>query len=168
MRVEVEGAAKSEKATLHNLLQLYLHDMSEFAPGTVDADGLFHYKFFDAYWTESERYPFFIRVDDSPAGFALIRRDQDGRADVSEFFVMRGYRRRGVGSMAAKRLFDLFPGDWQVRQESANTGAQRFWREAISQYTGGDFEDLVLDDGRWRGPAQRFHSSGAPHSAKEA
>lgn len=171
MRIEVERAPISQKATLHNLLQLYLHDMSEFAPAQCDGEGVFHYRFFDSYWIEPERYPFLVRIDRSPAGFALIRLD-DGTTDVSEFFVMRGFRRRGVGSIVAKRLFDLFPGNWQVRQESANVGAQRFWHNVISQYTGGEFQDLVLDDDRWKGPAQRFHTSGAPtstaHSAKEA
>ena len=156
---------------MHNLLQMYLHDMTEFAPGAVDAEGIFQYKPFDAYWTEPDRYPFFIRVDGSPAGFALIRLDEDGRNDMSEFFVMKGYRRSGVGSVAAKRLFDRFPGDWQVRQEPSNTAAQRFWRNVITRYTGGDFHDLVLDDDRWKGPAQRFHSVGATtvvHCSKEA
>jgi hypothetical protein len=52
----------------------------------------------------------------------------------------------------------MFKGRWQVRQESTNFGAQKFWRRVISEYTGGDFADLAEGDDAWRGPIQRFDS----------
>ena len=42
--------------------------------------------------------------------------------DMAEFFVMRKYRRHGIGIVAARELFARFPGDWQVRQLTANRG----------------------------------------------
>jgi predicted acetyltransferase len=172
MNVVVERAPGYAKSTLHNLIQLYFHDMSEFKQREVDGQGLFHYRYFDSYWTEPDRYPFLIRVDGSPAGFALVRSIDEGRADMAEFFVLRGHRHRGVGSIAAKQLFDMLRGRWEIREEAKNFGAQSFWRRVIQEYTDGEFEDLTMDDDHWRGPVQRFDSrrntAPANRSVKEA
>jgi hypothetical protein len=45
-----------------------------------------------------------------------------------------------------------------VRQKAENQAATAFWRRLIGRYTGGQFEELWLDDERWRGPTQRFAS----------
>ena len=67
---------------------------------------------------------------------------------MAEFFVMRKYRRTGVGTDAARAIFERFPGAWQVREEEANVGAIHFWRRAIP---------VSFDEGRWdNGPVQHF------------
>ena len=68
---------------------------------------------------------------------------------MAEFFVMSKYRRRGVGSEAARFAFDRFPGRWEVREMAANTPAQAFWRRVIGDYTGDNFTERRLDDGAW-------------------
>ena len=80
---------------------------------------------------------------------------------VSEFFIMRKYRRRGAGGEAARRMFDLFPGRWEVSEMAANLPAQAFWRKVIGAYTNGRFEERQWDNARWRGPVQWFDNSGA-------
>jgi len=67
--------------------------------------------------------------------------------------------RRGVGERAAAWLFERFRGPWEVRQRRENQAATAFWRRAIGRYAGGRFEELELDDERWRGPVQRFDST---------
>src|SRR5574341_1480553 len=98
MRVEVEKAPKGAKQTVWNLMQLYFHDMTEFSPRDVDNRGLFSYQHFDSYWSDDDRYPFLIRADGAIAGFALVRFEGDGAADMAEFFVLRAHRRGGIGS----------------------------------------------------------------------
>ena len=158
MRVEVEKAPEGVRQTIWNLMQLYFHAMTEFSPREVDNQGLFAYQYFDSYWSDGDRYPFLIRADSAIAGFALVRFDEQGRADMAEFFVLRAHRRGGIGSAAARQLFEMFKGRWQVRQEPRNVVAQKFWRGVISEHTGGDFEDLAEGDDAWRGPIQRFDS----------
>jgi predicted acetyltransferase len=101
------------------------------------------------------------RVDGHLAGFVIL--DEKSRItgdsevmDVAEFFVMRKYRRKGVGLTAAMIAFDFFPRRWEVRQMAKNVSATAFWRKAIAQYTSGRFEEIVFDDDRWRGPVQSF------------
>jgi predicted acetyltransferase len=50
---------------------------------------------------------------------------------MSEFFVMRKYRREGVGRTAARELFASFPGSWLVHEVPGNDAATAFWRDAI-------------------------------------
>jgi predicted acetyltransferase len=51
--------------------------------------------------------------------------------DVTEFFIMRKFRRPGVGKRAAAGLFQRYPGRWTVRQQVSNPAATAFWRTAI-------------------------------------
>jgi predicted acetyltransferase len=88
-------------------------------------------------------FPFLLWVDGRPGGFALVKRLRAAPAtfDMGEFFVVRSYRRRGIGRFAATWLFDGFAGAWEVRQMPTNAPAQRFWRRVIADYTGGAFTE---------------------------
>jgi predicted acetyltransferase len=96
-------------------------------------------------------------------GFALVQPGSYLSADPSvfdmaEFFVLRRYRRKGVGECVAAWLFDRFAGTWEVREKANHTAAIAFWRRTIGRYTGDRFEDFALDDERWHGQVQRFDS----------
>jgi predicted acetyltransferase len=54
--------------------------------------------------------------------------------DMAEFFVVRRYRRRGVGTDLAHQVWRRFPGKWEVRVKDANLPAQYFWQRAISAF----------------------------------
>jgi predicted acetyltransferase len=71
---------------------------------------------------------------------------------MAEFFVMRKYRRGGVGVIAARAVFARFPGEWQVRELAANAGAVAFWRKAIPVPFTEDMND--------EGPVQHFVIAG--------
>jgi predicted acetyltransferase len=140
MHIQVLAAQASDEPIMANLLELYLHDFSEFVPSTIGEDGRFGYPYLAAYWQERERFPFLIRVETTLAGFALVRQGslRSGEPDVmdmAEFFVLRGWRRRGVGGTAAHTLFQHFPGQWEVRVLEANVGALPFWEHTVASYT---------------------------------
>ena len=69
---------------------------------------------------------------------------------------MRKYRRLGAGKEAATRLFDLFPGRWEVAVVAPNTGALAFWRQVIGEYTGGRYEERFEESDLWHGAVQTF------------
>ena len=75
---------------------------------------------------------------------------------MAEFFVMRKYRRRGVGKQMAFNVFDRLPGKWEVRQVAENNAGIAFWRRIILEYTGGNVQETLLAGEDWRGPAQSF------------
>ena len=153
MNVEVPRATLQEKPILQNLMELYQYDFTEIEGTDVGASGLFGYSYLDHYWTDPGRYPFLVKVDGKVAGFVLVNRhsylsSNDETMAIAEFFIMRKYRRRGVGEQVATRVFDLFPGKWEVQQTEQNAGGRAFWRKVIGRYTAGRFEETLLTDGK--------------------
>jgi predicted acetyltransferase len=55
---------------------------------------------------------------------------------MAEFFIVRGCRRRSVGTRAAAAIWNRFPGRWEVRVRGRNEKAREFWGEAIRDFTG--------------------------------
>src|SRR3954464_13541478 len=124
MNVEVSDVTYGDKEVLRRLIEFYDYDFSEILGWDVNEHGTFGYRYFDQYWTDPDRLPLFIRVDGRLAGFALVAAGEPH--DMAEFFIMRKYRRTGIGTEAARAIFERFPGPWQVRQEEANVGAIDF------------------------------------------
>lgn len=129
MPIEVLEALDDDRAIIRRLLQLYHYDFSEFDGGDVNPHGEYTHRYFDEYWVDSDRRAYLFRVDGAWAGFALVFRGEPH--DIAEFFVMRKYRCRGVGSSAAAIIFEQLPGRWIVRQQLLNPAATAFWRRAI-------------------------------------
>jgi predicted acetyltransferase len=162
MRIELEDVYADDVSVLDNLMQLYKYDFSEFEDEDVEPSGRFPFIGFDSFFAERDPHAYLVRVDGNLAGFALAYRSEAFRDPsesvwwMHEFFVMRRFRKHGVGQRVAAQLFEQFPGTWEVGQVPTNTGAQAFWRKVIGRYTGGDFEEFELDDDRWHGPVQYF------------
>ena len=170
MRPEIIPVDTEARPLLEALFQLYCYDFSEILGLDVGDDGRFPGPALGGYFTDPRRHAFLIRVDGKPAGFALVNEGSrlSGDAsvrDMAEFFVMRRYRRQGVGEGAAHLLFDRFRGRWEVREKLENTAGTAFWRRIIARYTAGRFEDCAWDDERWRGPVQRFDAGISTPSA---
>ena len=91
----------------------------------------------------SERViPLVILSDLRPVGFALVDREPGGlRHRLSEFYIRREDRRRGLGREAAALIFTRFPGDWLVSESARNAGAIAFWRKVIAAYTRGRYQE---------------------------
>ncbi len=142
--IEIIHASLEQKQILANLLELYSHDFCEFIDLEIGLDGRFGYRELDLYWTDPDRLPFLLYVDNRLAGFVLIKTcHRDGVDltvwDIPEFFILRGYRGRGVGTAAAHQVWRRFPGPWEVRVMATNERAYRFWHRAIKNFAGDDF-----------------------------
>jgi predicted acetyltransferase len=161
--VEIVSADRDARDCLAALFQLYAYDFSDILSLDVADTGRFAVPPLDAYWTDPRCHAFLVRVDSKLAGFALVQERSRltgdlGVCDMAEFFVMRRFRRRGVGEHVAAWLFDRFRGPWEVRQKARNVAGTAFWRHAIGAYTAGRFEEVAMDDARWHGPVQHFDS----------
>jgi predicted acetyltransferase len=142
-------AAPSDAGILSNLLQLYAYDLSETFGLELGSDGRFKYDQLPLYWSEPERrFPFLIRHGTGIVGFALATRGSPGSDDpqdfdVAEFFVLRRYRRQGIGREAAFLLWNRFSARWIVRVSEGNHAGRQFWTRTISEYTGHAFEETI-------------------------
>jgi predicted acetyltransferase len=139
--IELTPAGPDQEPVIANLLELYAHDFSEFQEIELGADGRFGYKHLPLYWREPTRRPFVVKVDSKLAGLVLVKRGSEFSGneavwDMTEFFVVRRYRRRGIGTHVAHALWRQVPGLWEVRVMESNHSARRFWAHAISAFTG--------------------------------
>jgi predicted acetyltransferase len=159
--VSFQVASSNERVLLENLAQLYCYDFSEVLEMHVGEDGRFADVDLAPYWVDEWRHPFLLRVDEKIAGFALISErskitDQSGVFDMTEFFVLRRFRRHGVGRAAAFAAFDRFRGPWEVRQREENPDATAFWRRTIDAYTRGDYAESRWARPEWSEIVQTF------------
>jgi predicted acetyltransferase len=138
----IRPVRRKDVEAVGRLVQLYLYDLGGERWG-VNADGTFgspawHRRF----WAGRGKHHFVVLVSGRLAGFVLVgdRAHFAGRGvrEISEFFVLRKYRRRGLGSHAARTVFARFPGRWEVAELTWNVPAQRFWRGLIRACAVGD------------------------------
>lgn len=69
------------------------------------------------------------------AGMRYWGRKQCYQAEVAQFFIMRKFKRQGIGRQVAYQCFDRFPGIWKVMVFPGNEGSYRFWRTVIKHYS---------------------------------
>jgi len=101
-------------------------------------------------WFHDDRCTTFIVLrEQEPVGFAVVQRslaqahtdDPKRHFRLSEFFIRKPFRNRGVGSGAAMLIFARFAGEWTVPEQSRNPGAIRFWRRVVSEFTNNKFRE---------------------------
>ena len=150
MTVVTRLARPEERPLIEGLFQFYFHDFSELYPGVsagwdIDGDGRYGaYDYMDGYWRDAERRPYLIEADGRTAGFALVNahshRGEPIDHAMAEFFVIRQFRRSGVGLTAAQAIFAANPGRWELAIAAPNAGARAFWPKAVLDTPGvGEF-----------------------------
>jgi predicted acetyltransferase len=170
--IEVVPATAEQQATLANLLQLYAHDFSEFHPLEIEATGRFAYPSLPLYWSEPGRYPFLLKVGGNLAGFVFVKQGSEVSGnltvwDMAEFFVLRGYRRRGIGTQAAHQVWRWFPGPWEVRVMQSNVAAHHFWECAISAFAGEAIHPVFAEKGGKHWKLYSFTATKSTAGARE-
>lgn len=166
MNVALRVPSRSDREPIRRMMELYLHDFSEFDDSDLDEHGVFGYGDLDYFWFEPTHAAFVITVDEKLAGFVLVDNEvviDDNERSLTEFFVLRKYRRQGVGKQVAIEVFHRLPANWEVRVIAQNRPAQAFWRNVIAEYTNGAFQETLFDDEDWRGPVFYFDNKSLPH-----
>lgn len=140
MEIDLDLVDSTALPALAALAQLYQYDFSEIEGGVTGLDG--RYRYLDDL-EDRLRHPgaaaWLFRVTDPQfhvatlAGFAIVLPVTDGSADraIDEFFVLRKYRRLGVGRAAATAIMSATPGTWVIQGTRNNAGAKEFWGRVI-------------------------------------
>ncbi len=123
----------SEKGDLHTRFEAYRRDYYDLVhPG----EALEPYPWFDGYWTEPDRHPYWITAGDEVAGFVLV----NGWAEsglpldqaIGEFCILPDHRRHGLGLKAVVALMALHTGQWELKVHHANLPGMAFWPRALA------------------------------------
>jgi len=165
-RIELVPASPEQEPILANLLEFYIHDFSEFYPMDPGPDGRFGYPNLSAYWSHPDRYPFLIEAGGKLAGLVLVKKDRGVASvgpvwDIAEFFILRAWRRKGIGTGAAHQAWERFPGEWELRAMQSNRNAVEFWQRAIAGFTGAAIKPALLEKGGVIWQVFRFESKPA-------
>jgi predicted acetyltransferase len=138
--IHVVLARADQQSVVAQLMELYIYDFAQVLGLDLGDNGRYGYEYLPLYWREPHRFPFLIWIDQKLAGFALIQQGSPIESDasiwdVSEFFILRKFRRMGAGQEAAHWIWNNFPGRWQVRVLATHQNASDFWKEAVTSFT---------------------------------
>jgi predicted acetyltransferase len=165
-RVSLRPLRRGDAAIVRHLLPLYIYDLVGARWG-VEADGTYGSpRWHRQFWRRDGRHHFIVRIDGRPAGFALVR-ELPAAAGVpayqmSEFFVLRKYRRHGVGTQIARALFARFSGRWELSVITWNATARPFWRRVIRRVAVGRPVSRPHRQGDLTSIRWRFETARAP------
>lgn len=148
--VRLDPAPLQNKAALRAFLEPYLIAHADlvdperrFGDPTVD-------EFFDLYWIEPERTPYWVIADGQPKGFVLVNAwspsGQGTERAIAEFYIRPELRRRGLGRAAALAAFATHPGLWELQVYRANPLGMAFWPRAIEAAGARDWQRLEHED----------------------
>ncbi len=143
-------ALEEHKIVIQNLMQYYIYDFSEYIKYDVEDNGLFApYPNLMDYWEgDGNKFPYVIKMNDKYVGFVLVKLINTidrHYFSIAEFFILKKYRREGIGKAIAIKVFNLHKGHWEVYQKNHNKPAQIFWNKVISEYTKEKFSESFED-----------------------
>jgi len=156
----------ADRLWIEGVYRDYLDDLAPLNTGIFPMLGEFGHREPDhiARWFgDPSAVPLVILQSDRPAGFAMVARGGPrgpgkARTDyrMAEFFVARPHRRLGIGRTAVPLILDRFAGQWEITEYLRNPQAVQFWRRVVGAYTGGRYEEQVLN-----GEVHQFFESGS-------
>ena len=160
MSLHFRKAQPEDFPALQQMLELYQYDISDIYLQDTDAEAKYGYDL--ERHKQGERFHAHVALEGSQyIGFALVAPAIVTRKEGSwmeQFFILKRYRRSGVGRALALHVFQSHPGPWEVGQMPTNYSAQAFWRQVIATATAGAFVELQVTDGWWKGVVQQFHA----------
>jgi predicted acetyltransferase len=158
--IDIRAARREDRPALQRMLELYQYELSDIWEQDLDAHGEYGYAL-GRYWAADGCRAFVATVSGHYAGFALA----DGAVKIGstgiwmdQFFILKKYRRSGLGAALARYVFQVLPGRWEVGQMPNNLAAQAFWRRVVSEHTKGVYAEHVIASGWWQGVVQCFES----------
>ncbi len=95
MALKLYIASIEEKEKIYNALIEYSKELKQFQEHT--SREIASEKYFDDYWTESQRFPIVVYDDDKLIGFCLLRSEKNYYS-IAEFYIKPKFRRFGYGT----------------------------------------------------------------------
>ncbi|MBR2564027.1 MAG: GNAT family N-acetyltransferase [Paenibacillus sp.] len=150
----ITKAEQQDKSILKNVMTLFLHDLSEFNQDIEmnPQNGLFELDVLDWFFEKEGLTPYFIRLHDQKIiGFILVQSGSFSNQEFADyvlnsFFIMKNYRRQGLGRAACKELFKHLPGRYAVGQLTTNIPAIQFWKNVYTSFDIDFYEQEEKED----------------------
>lgn len=159
-------ASKSDRDWIEETYGEYLADLTADTTGvfpSLTTTGQSVTEIIQGWFHDDRATAFVVLREQEPVGFAVVQRSLANGDDpkrhyrLSEFFIRKPFRSRGVGRGAAMLLFARYAGEWMISEQARNSGAIRFWRRVVSEFTNGHFRER-----RDQGEIAHLFTSGGP------
>ena len=136
--VELVQTGPEHAELIRNLYQFYAYESSDWEQEDVEVDGRFyiHEEHLARYWQEPQWSANLILVDGFIAGFLLIERSElPGleALELADLFILKKYRRQGIGRALATQVLTSGKEDWLVRFYREDEMALAFWRSVLDE-----------------------------------
>jgi len=155
MQITLELIKREQKEILRNLLEKYEYEFSQYTGDDINELGLYGYDYLDTYWNDPGRFPYFIKVDQKLAGFAMVCdypiSGTQTDFTMSEFFVIYKYRKSGVANYCVTHLFEKHRGKWGLMFHPENIISKKFWLKTVNQYTLGNYQQIENEQAHYNG-----------------
>jgi predicted acetyltransferase len=134
--VELIQTGPEEAELIRNLYQYYAYESSDWEQEDVEADGRFyiHDEHLARYWQDPQWSANLLLVDGYIAGFLLIEGcELPGieALELADLFILKRYRRKGIGRAIATQVLCSGEADWLVRFYDQDEVSQAFWRVVL-------------------------------------
>ncbi|MGH8251484.1 MAG: GNAT family N-acetyltransferase [Steroidobacteraceae bacterium] len=159
-------ASKSDRDWIEDAYGEYLADLTADTTGvfpSLTITGQSVSEIIQGWFHDDRCTAFIVLREQEPVGFAVVQRglasgdDPRRRYRLSEFFIRRSFRRKGMGRGAALLLFARYAGEWTIAEQSRNPGALKFWRRVVTEFTNGRFQET-----RGQGEIAHLFTSAGP------
>ncbi|MBM3104480.1 GNAT family N-acetyltransferase [Pseudomonas sp. V1] len=134
--VELLQTGPEQAELIRNLYQFYAYESSDWEQEDVEVDGRFyiHEEHLARYWQDPQWSANLILVDGFIAGFLLVERSEFAALnalELADLFILKRYRRKGIGRAIASQVLMSGEFDWLVRFYDQDETAQAFWRAVL-------------------------------------
>jgi predicted acetyltransferase len=143
-------ASKADRDWIEDTYGEYLADLTADTTGvfpSLTVTGQSVSEIIQGWFHDDRCAAFLVLREQEPVGFAVVQRSLASSEDpkrhyrLSEFFIRRPFRGKGVGRGAAMLILARYAGEWTIPEQSGNPGAIRFWRRVVSEFTNGKFRE---------------------------
>jgi predicted acetyltransferase len=141
--------SRADRSWIAQVFRDYMDDLDPLGTGIFPALGEVGHREPDqvARWfSDPNAWPLIIAQSRLPVGFAMVAR-AGAVADyrMGEFFIDRKHRGLGLGRSAVQLILDRFAGRWEITEYQRNPAAVAFWRRVVTSYTGGSFQERIIN-----------------------
>jgi len=156
MNIQIEPILLEHSHTFTQLLNLYNYDFTEYTNNDINENGYFHGDSISIL-TNNKLHSFFVRVNEKLAGFVIVGKggyrylNDESAHNINQFFVMKKYRKNGVGKFMAEAALNMFKGKWEVCQMQNNIPARNFWKSVIAEYTKSNYQECGTENDKMVG-----------------
>jgi predicted acetyltransferase len=134
-----DAPGNTERRWIENVYPFYLHDLSEFSESIyhLNEGGIWEPDYLPVWFSAAGARPLVLRAGKQRIGFAFVGQEPfsyrsfDVDQRLSEFFILRSFRGRGLGRAAAISVLQAFPGVWELFTLRSNRPAQAFWEQVL-------------------------------------